>query len=144
MDTHMRPSVVLVSRCFVVKESRILVIRRLRAGHDPLLWEVPGGKLDEGQDLRGALEREVMRETGLWVRPVDTITHFESRVLGRGGEYGGMPYVVLFSIAAVVDGELSVGIGHFDSKWCHHAALIKLPLTDETRRAATVLKERLT
>lgn len=46
---------------------RLLLIRR---GHEPGrgLWSVPGGRVEPGESLAAAVEREVREETGLAVR----------------------------------------------------------------------------
>jgi ADP-ribose pyrophosphatase YjhB (NUDIX family) len=51
---------------------RLLLIRR---GHEPGrgLWSVPGGRVEAGESLRAAVEREVREETGLSVRAVATV-----------------------------------------------------------------------
>jgi ADP-ribose pyrophosphatase YjhB (NUDIX family) len=40
-------------------EGRILLIRTEKAG-----WELPGGRVEQGEDFIAALEREVLEETG--------------------------------------------------------------------------------
>jgi 8-oxo-dGTP diphosphatase len=46
---------------------RLLVIRR---GHDPHRgsWSLPGGRIEPGESVTEAVEREVLEETGLVVR----------------------------------------------------------------------------
>lgn len=46
---------------------RLLLVRR---GHDPGrgLWSIPGGRVEAGESLAAAIEREVMEETGLTVQ----------------------------------------------------------------------------
>lgn len=145
MSPNTRPAVVLVNRCFVLKKGRILAIQRtMHDRNNPGLWEAPGGKLDEGQDLDRALEREVMEETGFLIRPIDSLAHFESRVLGGNDPYSGMPYVVLFGIAEILGGEQKISNEHDDARWCSYKELLDLELTPETRKAAIVLKKRLT
>ena len=51
---------------------RLLLIRR---GQDPGrgLWSVPGGRVEPGETAAGAVEREVLEETGLRVRAGRTV-----------------------------------------------------------------------
>ena len=46
---------------------RLLLIRRGHAPHEGL-WSVPGGRVETGESLEAAVEREVFEETGLRVR----------------------------------------------------------------------------
>lgn len=146
MNTNKRPQVVLVHRSFVINdEGLILAIQRSAQDRNNAgKWEAPGGKLDEGQELDGVLEREGMEETGLLLRPVDTLAHCESKVISEGdSQYAGLPYVVLFGISRVAGGTLQLSSEHDDARWCAYFEFVKLPLTIETRRAATVLESRL-
>ncbi len=143
---HNRPAVLLVNRCFVLDFTvgKILAVQRSATDtHHPGLWECPGGKLDEGQDLHGALEREVMEETGFLVRLIDSIAHCESKVIGGKNKYTGMPYVSLFGLASIVGGKLKLSHEHDDAKWCHYDEFMALALTPETQKAAIVLERRL-
>jgi len=47
----------------VVHDERVLVIRRLKDGRSYCV--LPGGGVEEGEDLRGACRRELLEETGL-------------------------------------------------------------------------------
>jgi 8-oxo-dGTP diphosphatase len=136
--------VVLVNRCFVISnEGRLLIIRRsLNDYHNAGKWEVPGGKLDEGQDLSHAQEREVLEETGLLVEPTHRMVFAESRVLGDG-KYKGLPYIALFSITRVVGGKMLLSDEHSEHKWVTYDELIECDLTLEVRKAAIVLKSLL-
>jgi NAD+ diphosphatase len=51
-------------------EGRILLARRAR-DPDKGLWDLPGGFLNEGEDPRDALRRELMEETSLDVEPLE-------------------------------------------------------------------------
>lgn len=48
----------------VVDEGRLLLVQR---GHDPGrgLWSVPGGRVELGETLSEAVERELLEETGI-------------------------------------------------------------------------------
>lgn len=88
-DITERPRVVLVNRSFVVRQDKkILIIKRAENdSNNPGKWEVPGGKLDAGQDLTDAREREVLEETGLYVIATNKNCFVEGCVLGQNRKY---------------------------------------------------------
>lgn len=50
----------------VVYLDRVLIVRRSKSeGFKPLIWGVPCGKIDENEDSRRAVLRELAEETGL-------------------------------------------------------------------------------
>lgn len=52
----------------LVERGRVLVARRKQGAHLAGLWELPGGKCEEGEDPKDALARELREETGVEVR----------------------------------------------------------------------------
>lgn len=59
-----------VQKAFIVHGGRLLLVRR--AASDPLhphRWEVPGGRLELGEDLDAHIRREVWEEAGVCVEP---------------------------------------------------------------------------
>lgn len=54
-----------VVAALIVKDGRILVCQRTRHQTMPLKWEFPGGKIEEGEQPRNALERELEEELGV-------------------------------------------------------------------------------
>ena len=144
MSATERPRVVLVNRCFVRREDgKLLAIRRAMADeHYPGKWEVPGGKLDMGQDLLRAQEREVMEETGYLVAPLMPLVYADSHLIGDG-RYAGLPYVVLFSITRLLGGKFALSAEHCGFTWVSCDELLDLDLTPEVWKAAIVLREHL-
>jgi len=66
-------------KSFVVKEGKLLVLKRAsNEVHKPNLWEIPGGRLELGEDPREGIKRETKEETGLDVEVVHPINvrHF--------------------------------------------------------------------
>ena len=62
-------------------QGRVLLSRRPEGVHQGGLWEFPGGKIEEGEDLALGLVREIGEELGLQVlshRPLITVTHHYS------------------------------------------------------------------
>ena len=137
------PSVMLVSRAFIINRGMILAVQRAAtARNDPFLWEVPGGKLERDQDLVDTLGREIEEETGLVTRSIDTLVHYESGVL-VGGRYDGVQRITLFGVSHMVGGKLKLSAEHDDFRWCSYAQFMRLELAVATRKAGRALEHRL-
>lgn len=54
----------------IAQGNSLLVCQRRSDGPYPLKWEFPGGKLEEGEDHRAALQRELKEELGIDVKSV--------------------------------------------------------------------------
>jgi 8-oxo-dGTP diphosphatase len=59
------PSVKQVVAALIFKDNEILVCQRTRHQTMPLKWEFPGGKIEEGEQPRAALHRELNEELGI-------------------------------------------------------------------------------
>jgi ADP-ribose pyrophosphatase YjhB (NUDIX family) len=80
---------------------RILLARRA-VEPDHGKWDLPGGFLDEGEDPRDALTRELREETSLQVEP----TQFFDVVVDRYGDGDDAQYTLnLYWTCRVLDGE---------------------------------------
>ena len=49
----------------IVRDGKLLVCQRTRHQTMPLKWEFPGGKIEEGEQPRAALRRELEEELGI-------------------------------------------------------------------------------
>jgi 8-oxo-dGTP diphosphatase len=49
----------------ILKDGKVLVCQRTRHQTMPLKWEFPGGKIEEGEQPRDALRRELDEELGI-------------------------------------------------------------------------------
>ena len=56
---------------------RVLVTRRAPGAHQGGLWEFPGGKVEEGETLLGALTRELREELGVRVESTEPLLVLE-------------------------------------------------------------------
>ena len=77
----------------VLRGDSLLMVRR---GREPAkgLWSVPGGKVERGEYLSVALEREVREETGLSVVAGELAGFFE--VIGDDTHYVVMDFVATY------------------------------------------------
>jgi ADP-ribose pyrophosphatase YjhB (NUDIX family) len=67
-DTY-RPQVGV--HLIVLREQKVLLLRRANTGFADGAWSVPGGSLEEGETLPAAAAREALEETGLTIAPDD-------------------------------------------------------------------------
>jgi 8-oxo-dGTP diphosphatase len=58
-------STVLVAAAVLVERGRVLLTQRKRGTHLEGLWEFPGGKVEDGEDPKAALARELREEIGV-------------------------------------------------------------------------------
>ena len=61
----------------IEKDGKLLVCQRTRHQTMPLKWEFPGGKIEEGEQPRDALRRELEEELGIQARIGDEIVRLQ-------------------------------------------------------------------
>ena len=61
----------------IQKDSKVLVCQRTRHQTMPLKWEFPGGKIEEGEQPRDALRRELEEELGIHAKIGDEIARLQ-------------------------------------------------------------------
>jgi len=57
-----------VVAALIMKDGKVLICQRTRHQSMPLKWEFPGGKIEEGEQPRDALRRELEEELGIDAR----------------------------------------------------------------------------
>jgi len=137
------PKALIVVRCFIKKDNKILLLRWVKEERfNPEKWELPGGKVEAGQDLSSAAEKEALEEAGLLVKIISPRTYCETRVNppSEGGmlhKYPGMLYVGLTYEARVVSGQIRLSEEHFKHKWADPKEILDFDLTLYSRKAIT-------
>jgi 8-oxo-dGTP diphosphatase len=61
----------------IVKDGKLLVCQRTRHQTMPLKWEFPGGKIEEGEQPRDALRRELEEELGIHAKVGNEIVRIQ-------------------------------------------------------------------
>ncbi len=77
------------------------------------LWSIPGGKLEPGESLAAACQREVKEETGLEVQATTIVAVVERRI-------EGFHYVIIDYLALLKNQEIQASIAESDvadAKW---------------------------
>jgi 8-oxo-dGTP diphosphatase len=111
----------------VLREGLILVARRNLEGPMGGRWEFPGGKMEEGEGEREAVEREFREEFDALIRPLRRIgqTSFSHRGIERT-LYGWLAELPL--------GEELVLKEHLEYRWLRLGELPSLEMADSDRK----------
>lgn len=111
----------------VFQEGWVLLIKR---GQEPGqgLWSIPGGAVDVGETVEGAVKREIEEETGLQVEVLDLVAVFE-RILPDPQGRILYHYVVLDYLCRVRGGSLKAASDAAEARFfpLNQMALLKLP-----------------
>jgi 8-oxo-dGTP diphosphatase len=115
----------------ILQEGKLLVCQRTRHQTMPLKWEFPGGKIEEGEQPRDALRRELEEELGILATIGDEVARIQH-------EYpnGGM-VELRFYIVRDYQGELENRIFR-DMQW---VAPQELPTYDFLEADLTLVKD---
>jgi len=107
-----------VVAALITRDGKLLVCQRTRHQTMPLKWEFPGGKIEEGEQPRDALRRELDEELGIQATIGDELARIQH-------EYpnGGM-VELRFYIVRDYDGELENRIFK-DIQWAEPKDLLK-------------------
>jgi 8-oxo-dGTP diphosphatase len=65
-----------VVAALIMKDGKVLVCQRTRHQTMPLKWEFPGGKIEEGEQPRDALRRELDEELGIDAKIGEEVARF--------------------------------------------------------------------
>jgi 8-oxo-dGTP diphosphatase len=120
---------VTVVRALVESEGRVLLVRRVAWDSLPGRWELPGGKVDRGEDVTVALAREIEEETALMLAGC---AHVSTRELVSPRGRSVREYV--YFAAAV--GTVSLSHEHDAYVWVESPA--ELALTDSAAAALSL------
>ena len=134
MTVDLAPAPILVGVGAVIWNDvgQVLLIRRANPPRQHE-WSLPGGKVEWGEPLRAALQREVREETGLGVDIRGLIDVVE--LIGDGSGTGQRPHYVLIDFTArAAAGEAVAASDATDVRWFSVQEIATLELWSETRR----------
>jgi 8-oxo-dGTP diphosphatase len=112
----------------IVHAGKVLVVRRAR---NPALgvYTLPGGVVETGETLTGAVAREVREETQLTIEPVALAGNREVIVRDTQGRVE-RHFVILCFAARWLSGEVVLNEELDDARWLDPAELTGLDTTD--------------
>ncbi len=114
----------------VFKEEKVLLVLR---GRSPARdqWAIPGGRLELGETLQAAAEREILEETGVVIRAGEPLFAFDAIEQDEEGRIR-YHYVIVDLEAEYISGEPVPDDDALDARWISAAELRTLPVNPVT------------
>jgi 8-oxo-dGTP diphosphatase len=114
----------------VMKDRKALLVRR---GQPPSegLWAIPGGRVELGETLQEAAEREIKEETGVIIQAQEPIHVFDIIHKDETGHVR-FHYVIVDLLARYVSGEPHPADDALEARWIGFDELDELPVNQTT------------
>lgn len=120
----------------VIKDGRVLLVKRSQPPSKGL-WAIPGGRVELGETLKEAAEREIVEETGLTIRAGDPVYTFDVIERDDAGRIR-FHYVIVDLMADYLSGELNASDDASEARWVSPEELDGLSVSESTKE---VLKD---
>jgi len=112
----------------VIREGRVLVVRRARAPAFDL-FTLPGGAVETGETLAQAVAREVAEETGLVIEPV-VLGGYREVINRDAAQRVERHFVILAFAARWQGGDLRLNAELAEARWVYPGELAALSTTE--------------
>jgi ADP-ribose pyrophosphatase len=116
----------------VFKNDKVLLVRR---GKPPAedLWAIPGGRVEIGETLQEAAERELLEETGIAIRALEPVYTFD--VIDRDADGRTRFHYVIVDLAAdYISGKPRAGDDASAARWVSSEELASMKVSIKTRQ----------
>ena len=101
----------LTVRGLLKKDNKFLILKRhLNSSSNPNRWELPGGKVDDGENFDKALIRELKEETNLDIKIGDLVGAVQE-------DFPHKKTVAIIMNIELISGEVKISKEHVDWKW---------------------------
>ncbi len=109
-------TIVPVVAAIITKGGKVLIAQRKPGcAREPLKWEFPGGKVEEGETPQQALAREIMEELGVRIEVGEPFSVTSA--------FGGGMHIVLIAFMARLRGGEPKAIDVNDWRWVRRSEL---------------------
>ena len=100
------------AKSFIVKDGKLLILKRASNDiHKPDVWEIPGGRLDYGEDPHNGVKRETREEAGIDIEVIHplNIRHFTRD--------DGQIITMLIFLCKPLEEDIKISEEHSDFEW---------------------------
>lgn len=108
----------------VIHAGRLLLATKPSYG----AWSLPGGAVQLGETLHAAVQREILEECGISIRPTELIGYVDRIVPDEQGRIF-YHYTIIDFLADYVSGTLRPGSDITEARWIPFAEISAYPLT---------------
>lgn len=100
------------AKAFIVKDGKVLLIKREPTDtHKPSQWDIPGGRLNPGENPFIGLKREILEETGIDIEILMPLAvHYFTRD-------DGQVITLLIFLCKPLSDEIKLSHEHTEYKW---------------------------
>jgi len=124
----------IIFKNFKSDKGKLLIIQRAKDDHWPNFWEIPRGKVDEGEKIKQGLLREVKEEVGLDIEILQYFNKFNYVVKHNGIiERVSTQYNFICRMKNE-DDEVKLSHEHQNYKWISYDAEAELYLNGEIKQ----------
>jgi 8-oxo-dGTP diphosphatase len=132
---------ILAVSAAIIRDGTVFIARRAR-GPALGVWTMPGGMVEAGETLFGALQREIMEETSMSIEPVALAGHREVVVRDGDGRVS-RHFVIMCFASRWVGGEPQLNDELDDCRWLPPANLPQLKTTEGLAEIVAAAFERM-
>jgi len=93
-----------VAAALIMQDGKILICQRTKHQTMPLKWEFPGGKIEEGEQPRDAMLRELEEELGIQAHVGDEVARI--RHAYKGGTQVELRFFVVHAYEGVLENRI--------------------------------------
>lgn len=115
----------MATKAFIEKNGKILAVREAaeyEEGTNAGKWQIPGGRIEPGENYREALKREIREETGLEISIEEPFTMGEWRPQIKGDKW---QIVAVFFRCKPETDEVEIGEEHTEYIWIEPGKHVK-------------------
>ena len=116
-------------KALITDKRRVLMLRRT----DFDTWEVPGGRINEGEDIRTALQRELAEEISARKTSIKDIAHCQEVDFTLPN--GNYLMLLFFNVSTDVREQVTLSSEHREFRWVTSGDLDKLHIQPAIRQA---------